>query len=254
MSRRLHGLLGVALLLLVWEGAARLAIADARVLPAPSQCVQAAWNYLTVAELARHLATSLSRVAGGFALASALGIALGVCTGWYRPLGRITRPIVDLLRPIPPLAWIPMAIIWFGLGEASKWFVIFLGAFFPIFTNTLRGMETIAPVLLKAARTMDADGPELLGRVALPAALPDIATGMRVGLGLAFGILVAAELIAADSGIGYLIMQSRETGQMGVAIFGVIVIGLLSLLADSGLSTSLRRIGGRGVIGPDRTQ
>jgi ABC-type nitrate/sulfonate/bicarbonate transport system permease component len=152
------------------------------------------------------------------------------------------------MRPIPPLAWIPMAIIWFGLGEPSKWFVIFLGAFFPIFTNALRGMTTIAPVILRAARAMDVQGPELLLRVAVPAALPDIATGMRVGLGLAFGILVAAELIAADSGIGYLVMQSRETGQMGVAIFGVILIGFISLAGDGVLASALRRIGGRGLF------
>ena len=141
-----------------------------------------------------------------------------------------------------------MAIIWFGLGEPSKWFVIFLGAFFPIFTNAHRGMTTIEPVILRAARTMDVQGPELLWRVAVPAALPDIATGMRVGLGLAFGILVAAELIAADRGIGFMVMQSRETGQMGVAIFGVILIGFISLAGDGVLASALRRIGGRGLF------
>ncbi len=141
-----------------------------------------------------------------------------------------------------------MAIVWFGLGEGSKWFVIFLGALFPIFTNTLRGMQSISPVLLRAARTMEVDGRALLVQVAVPAALADIATGLRVGLGLAFGILVAAELIAADSGVGRLIMQAREIGHMGVAIFGVILIGLLSLLADAALATWIRRIGGRGIV------
>ena len=247
-SRTVDGLLGMLLLLVVWECAARWVWRDPQVLPAPSQCLQAAWRHLTAGELMRHIATSLGRVLGGFGLATVAGITLGICAGWYRPLGRIVRPFVDLLRPIPPLAWIPMAIIWFGLGEPSKWFVIFLGAFFPIFTNALRGMTTIAPVILRAARTMDVQGPELLLRVAVPAALPDIATGMRVGLGLAFGILVAAELIAADSGIGYLVMQSRETGQMGVAIFGVILIGFISLAGDGVLASALRRIGGRGLF------
>jgi len=109
-------------------------------------------------------------------------------------------------------------------------------------------MTAIAPVILRAARTMDVDGPELLFRVEVPAALPDIATGLRVGFGLAFGILVAAELIAADRGLGYLVMQSRELGQLGVAVFGVLLIGIVSLLADGLLAALLRRIGGRGFV------
>lgn len=248
-SRTSQGLIGIVLLLLLWEGAARIVWRDPQVLPSPVQCLMAAWNYLTPQELARHLGTSLARVLGGFALAACAGICLGALSAWYTPVARVVRPMVDLLRPIPPLAWIPMAIIWFGLGESSKAFVIFLGAFFPIFTNALRGMASVSPELLRAARTMDVDGPELLLRIALPAALPDIVTGLRVGLGLAFGILIAAELIAADSGIGYLVMQSRETGQMGVAIFGVILIGLLSLVCDGALSVVIRSIGGRGALG-----
>ena len=171
---------------------------------------------------------------------------LFVAAGWYPWIGRITRPIVDLLRPIPPLAWIPIAIVWFGLGERSKWFVIFLGAFFPIFTNAYRGMIAIPPVLLRAARTMDVDGVALLAKVALPAALPDIATGLRVGFGLSFGILVAAELIAADRGMGFLVMQSRQIGELGVAVFGILLIGVVSLLSDAALAAGLRRIIGRG--------
>ena len=155
------------------------------------------------------------------------------------------RPIVELLRPIPPLAWIPIAIVWFGLGEPSKVFVIFLGAFFPIFTNACRGMTTIPPVLLRAARTMDVEGWRLLLRVALPAALPDIATGLRVGFGLSFGILVAAELIAAERGMGYLVMQARQLGQLGVAVFGILLIGVVTLLADRLLGAVIARTVGR---------
>ena len=199
------------------------------------------------AELVHHIAISLGRIGAGFAIAALTGIALGVTAGWYPWLGRLARPFVDLLRPIPPLAWIPIAIVWFGLGEPSKIFVIFLGAFFPIFTNAYRGMTSIPPVLLRAARTMDVDGPALLFRVALPAALPDIAVGLRVGFGLSFGMLVAAELIAAESGMGYLVMESRQLGQLGVAIFGILLIGVVSLLADLALDAGLRRLLGRGV-------
>ena len=247
VGRQGPGLAGALLFLALWEAAARLVWRDVQVLPAPTQALAAAWRHLSAPELAAHVAVSLARIAIGFALAAAAGIALGVAAGWYAWVGRLTRPIVDLLRPIPPLAWIPIAIVWFGLGEGSKWFVIFLGAFFPIFTNAQRGMASIPPVLLRAARTMDVDGAALLAKVALPAALPDIVTGLRVGFGLAFGILVAAELIAADRGMGYLVMQSRQIGELGVAIFGILLIGIVSLVSDAALAAGLRRIAGRGV-------
>jgi ABC-type nitrate/sulfonate/bicarbonate transport system permease component len=245
--RRGLGLVGAVVFLVAWELAARLVWRDAQALPAPSQALGAAMRHLTPPELVHHIAISLGRIGGGFVLGALTGIALGVTAGWYPWLGRLARPLVDLLRPIPPLAWIPIAIVWFGLGEPSKWFVIFLGTFFPVFTNAYRGMTSIPPVLLRAARTMDVDGPALLFRVALPAALPDISVGLRVGFGLSFGTLVAAELIAADSGMGYLVMQSRQIGELGLAVFGILLIGVVSLLADLALDAGLRRLLGRGV-------
>jgi ABC-type nitrate/sulfonate/bicarbonate transport system permease component len=242
------GVAGAIGFLMLWELAARLVWRDAQVLPAPTQALAAAFRHMTAGELAGHIGTSLSRIAGGFALGATCGIALGVAAGWYRGLGRLVRPVVDLLRPIPPLAWIPIAIVWFGLGEPSKWFVIFLGAFFPIFTNAYRGMMSIPPVLLRAARTMDVDGVALLFKVALPAALPDIATGLRVGFGLSFGTLVAAELIAADRGMGYLVMQSRQIGELGVAVFGILLIGVVSLASDMALAAGLQRLMGRRAV------
>lgn len=247
LSRRGPGLGGALLFLLLWELAARLVWKDPQVLPAPTQAVTIAWRLMSVAEMAGHVGTSLGRILIGFSIAAAFGIALGIAAGWSSGFGRVVRPVVDLLRPIPPLAWIPLAIVWFGLGERSKWFVIFLGAFFPVFTNAYRGMISIPPVLLRAARTMDVNGSALLFKVALPAALPDIATGLRVGFGLSFGILVAAELIAADRGMGFLVMQSRQIGELGVAIFGILLIGIVSLISDVMLEAALRRVAGRGV-------
>jgi ABC-type nitrate/sulfonate/bicarbonate transport system permease component len=245
LPRRALGLVGALSILLLWETSARWLGGDARVLPAPTQAVAAAWNHLSAAELAQHIGWSLWRIVAGFALGALAGVALGVASGWYAGLARLVRPLIELLRPIPPLAWIPIAIVWFGLGESSKIFVIFLGAFFPVFTNAWRGMVSVPPVLLAAARTMDVDGPVLLFKVALPAALPDIATGLRVGFGLSFGILVAAELIAAERGMGYLVMQSRQLGQLGVAVFAILMIGIVTLVADSALAALLRRWVGR---------
>ena len=235
------GALGVALLLGAWESVARSGIVSPVVFPAPSVAVFGTLARIPPAEIAGHVAISLMRIVSGFALGAVLGIAIAIAAGWYRILGNLVRPVIEMLRPIPPLAWIPMAIVWFGLGENSKIFVIFLGAFFPILTNAYRGIAGIDPVLIRAAQTMDLSGFRLLAKVALPAAMPDIATGLRVGWGLSFGVLVAAELIAAESGMGFLIMNARQFGEVGTIIFGILLIGACNLITDWGLGAALHR-------------
>lgn len=241
----LAGALGTGALLLAWELAARLLWRDPATLPSPSQSVVIAFSLLGIAEMAAHVAASLWRIIAGFALAAVAGITLGVLCGRLAVAERLLRPFVEALRPIPPLAWIPIAIVWFGLGEGSKIFVIFLGAFFPIWTSAWRGTLLVPPVLIAAARSMDVRGASLLWRVVLPAALPDIAVGLRIGFGLSFGVLVAAELIAAERGMGHLVMEARQLGQLGVAIFAIFLIGLISLLADQQLAALIRRTVGR---------
>jgi ABC-type nitrate/sulfonate/bicarbonate transport system permease component len=244
-AARHAGLVGVAAFLLAWEGAARLVWRDAMLLPAPSQSLVMAFAALPPAELALDVGTSLARIVAGFLLAALSGVVLGMLCGMSVWAASVLRPFVELLRPIPPLAWLPIAIIWFGIGEGSKVFVIWLGAFFPVFSSAWRGTTLVPPALIAAARTMDVGGAKLLWRVTLPAALPDIFAGLRIALGLSFGVLVAAELIAAEHGLGALIMQGRELGQLGLSIFGICLIGLLSLLADHGLARLARRAVGR---------
>jgi ABC-type nitrate/sulfonate/bicarbonate transport system permease component len=244
-SPLLAGTLGTAILLGAWEVWARFWWQDPATLPSPSQSVAVAFALLSPAEMAGHVAASLWRIVAGFALAAVAGIALGILCGRLRLAETLLRPLVEALRPIPPLAWIPIAIVWFGLGEGSKVFVIFLGAFFPIWTGAWRGTLLVPPVLLAAARSMDVRGPALLWRVVLPAALPDIAVGLRIGFGLSFGVLVAAELIAAERGMGHLVMEARQLGQLGVAIFAIFLIGLVSLVADQQLAALIRRSVGR---------
>lgn len=242
---RLPGALGVVLLLGAWELVARAELVERTMFPAPSAALATTLARLPVAEIANHAFVSLTRIAQGFALGAALAIVIAVAAGWYRVLGNLLRPVLELLRPIPPLAWIPMAIVWFGLGEPSKVFVIFLGAFFPVLTNTWRGIVGIDPMLLRAAQTMDVNGPRLLFRVALPAALPDIATGLRVGWGLSFGVLVAAELIAAEAGLGFMIMNARQFGEVGIIMCGIGLIGVLNIATDLMLAAIIRRRLGR---------
>jgi ABC-type nitrate/sulfonate/bicarbonate transport system permease component len=234
------GIIGVLLVFGSWEAPGRLGLINPLFLPAPSRALAATLARIPPAELFGNVAASLVRIVWGFGLGAVLGVSLGVALGWYRMLDTLFRPLIDLLRPIPPLAWIPIAIVWFGLGEPSKVFVIFLGAFFPVWTNTYKGMTTIDPILLRAAQTMGYRGASLLFRVALPAVTPDIATGVRVGWGLSFGVLVAAELIAAERGMGSMIMQARQLGEIGIVIFGIILIGVTNLVTDYAIGAVIR--------------
>jgi ABC-type nitrate/sulfonate/bicarbonate transport system permease component len=245
LLERYAGAVGVVLFLAIWELAARLVWRDPQVLPSPSQALIVSYALLTPGQVAEHVAVSLGRILAGFGLATVAGVLLGIACGWSARLSLVLKPFIEVTRPIPPLAWIPIAIIWFGLGEASKVFVIFLGAFFPIFTSAWRGVAMIPPVLIRAARTMDVGRAGMLFRVAIPAALPDIAIGLRIGFGLSFGILVAAELIAAERGMGYLVMEARQLGELGISIFGIVLIGLVNLLADAQLAVLIRRTVGR---------
>jgi ABC-type nitrate/sulfonate/bicarbonate transport system permease component len=224
--------IGVIFVLLVWQVIATLQLINPAIFPGPLAVVEAAVTQVSAIRVLDHVWSSLLRIAWGFSLGAVLGIVLGVASGWYRWLGKIVRTPIEILRPIPPLAWIPLAIIWFGLGEPSKVFVILLAAFFPVVTNAYKGMTSVDPQILRAAQMLGVQGWRLLLRVALPASLPDIATGVRVGWSLSFGALVAAELIAADRGLGFMIMNARELGQIGVIIYGIILIGLLNLVTD----------------------
>lgn len=236
------GLLGTALVVAAWEAAVRSGLIDADLFPSPFVAIVRAAERLSVDRLADDAMWSLGRVFAGFTIGALAGVIIGVLAGWSRSLGMIVSPVIETLRPIPPLAWIPLAIIWFGLGEPSKVFIIFLGAFFPVVTATWQGVTTVDPTLIRAARTLGFKGWRLLLQVVLPAALPDIATGLRIGWGLAFGILVAAELIAADRGLGFMIMNERNTGgSASVIMIGILLIGALNLLTDALLAQLLRR-------------
>lgn len=240
------GLLGTALIVLIWEVAVRGGAVDQAIFPSPSIAIAEAAHRLTAERVGEHMFWSLYRVFAGFLLGTIAGTIIGILAGWSIVFGAIVRPIIELLRPIPPLAWIPLAIIWFGLGEPSKFFIIFLGAFFPVATSAYQGVRSIDPVLIKAARTFGLKGWRLLVELVLPMSAPDLATGIRIGWGLSFGVLVAAELIAADKGLGYMIMNERNSGgSVSVIVVGILLIGFLNLLTDAALAAGIRRWIGR---------
>jgi NitT/TauT family transport system permease protein len=187
----------------------------------------------------RHIAASLLRVGTGFALAVCIAVPLGLWMGWVRGAYLTLNPIFQMLRPISPIAWIPIAILWFGVGDASPIYLIFISSVFPMIVQTTVGVHTIDKRYLRAAENFGVSRATLFKQVVIPAVLPQVLVGMRIGLGVAWLVVVAAEMIALRSGLGYMIMDSRNAGnRYDLVIAGMIIIGVIGLSLDS----SMRRL------------
>lgn len=237
-----RGLLGVAVLVATWELAGRLEWINPFLMPMPSELLGTAREMLEDGSLATHTAASLWRVMVGFSLAALVGLVAGVALGRIPILSDILRPVVEIFRPIPPIAWTPLAILWFGVGDAPSYFLVFIGAVFPVFINTFAGVRNIDRTQINAALCLGA-GPWLLLRdVLVPAALPAIFPGLRVALGVGWMCVVAAELIAAQSGLGYMIQQSRLLLQTSRVVTGMLAIGVLGLGMSMAMGWLERRI------------
>ena len=202
-------------------------------LPTPADVLEAAIQLTYSGELPRDVAASLGRVVMGFLIAAFLGVSLGTLIGRSRNMERLLEPALELLRPIPPLAFLPMFVLWFGIGESSKVAFITYSAFFPIFTTTTDGIKFVDILLIRAAQTLGASEREIFRMVVLPAAMPSIITGLRVGFAQCLFVIVAAEFIAADSGLGYLINNSRSFFLMSNMLVGAAAIGLLGFVFNS---------------------
>ncbi|MCU0968154.1 MAG: ABC transporter permease [Rubrivivax sp.] len=203
-------------------------------MPPPTEVLRAAWELLQSGELLRHFWASLKREAVAFAYAL-VAIPLGVAMGWSRTMQSLLEPVFEMLRPIPPIAWIPLAILWFGISDLQNQFIIFLGIFFPLLINTIAGVKNVEHNIVRAARCLGASEFDVLVRVVFRAALPQIVTGVRVGLGVGWMALVAAELVGATSGLGWLISDARSVLRTDIILVGMISIGLAGLVIDQGL-------------------
>jgi NitT/TauT family transport system permease protein len=192
--------------------------------------------------LFEHIAASLVRVGIGFSLACLVAIPLGLWMGWVTGAFVTLNPLVQMLRPISPIAWIPIAILWFGVGNMSPIFLIFISSVFPMVVQTTVGVRTIDRRYLRAAANFGVSRSVLFRRVVIPAVLPEIIVGMRIGIGVAWLVVVAAEMIALHSGLGYLIMDSRNAGnRYDLVVASMIIIGLIGLLLD-GATRLLERL------------
>jgi ABC-type nitrate/sulfonate/bicarbonate transport system permease component len=230
------------ILILVWQGLSSVQVIPSYKLPSPVEILLGFKDLLIVGVppghlLHNHMLYSLYRVALGYAVAALLAIPLGLLMGWSPGLLRMIRPLFELVRPIPPLAWIPIAILWFGIGIKSAAFIIFLGAFFPILLNTISGVLSINPILIEAARTLHAKEKDIFSKVLLPGAVPSIFVGMRIGIGIGWMTLVAAEFTGVKEGygLGYMIMTARDIQRPDEIVAGMLVIGVIGLLIDIGL-------------------
>jgi NitT/TauT family transport system permease protein len=203
------------------------------IFPTPWQVVTGAWELAKDGALWEHVRASLFRVGIGFGLAFLVAVPLGLWMGWVAGAFYTLNPLFQMLRPISPIAWIPVAILWFGVGDVSPIFLIFISSVFPMIVQTTAGVRTIDRRYLRAAANFGVPRRVLFSRVVIPAVLPEIIVGMRIGIGVAWLVVVAAEMIALHSGLGYLIMDSRNAGnRYDLVIASMIIIGATGLLLD----------------------
>lgn len=225
--------LTAALFLALWNYA--VGFSKSTVFPTPLTVVKGMSELARKGILVSYIADSLGRVAVGYLTALALGIPFGLMLGWYPAANRVVNPVIQMMRPISPLAWIPLAIVWFGIGNSAAVFLIFVASFFPIVVASANGARNVPSIYRRAGRNFGLTRASLLAKVVFPAALPQIIIGMRISLGIAWLVVVAAEMVAVDSGLGYLVIDSRNSGKRyDLVVAAMVMIGLIGLALDFG--------------------
>src|SRR5260370_23750925 len=220
-------------IVLIWQLACVTGFVPARVLPAPSDVALARWKLLLSGELLRNIWVSFWRASAGFVTGGAIGFAFGLANGLSALSSKLTDTTLQMVRNVPHLALIPLVILWFGIDETAKLFLVALGVFFPIYLNTLHGIRTVDPQLIEMGRIYATSDRERFRRVIFPGALPSIFVGLRFGLGIMWLTLIVAETIAASSGLGYMAMQAREFMLIDVVVLSILIYALLGKLAGS---------------------
>lgn len=230
------------ILIVLWKGADVAGIIKPYTMSAPEKVLQTAIEFSLNGTLLTHVVASAIRVGEGFIIAFVLALVLGVGIGLSSKLELFTDVTLQILKPIPPIAWIPLAILWFGIDEASKVFIISVGAFFPILLNTVDGIKNIDKRFIELSQVYEVRKRTIVTKVILPGALPFIMTGVRVGLGNAWICVVAAEMIAATKGVGYMLMDGRSLARPDMVLLGMLIIGIVGKLMDDVLQKISHRI------------
>lgn len=227
------GWLVPALLVAAWQAASTAGWLSDAVLPSPAAVVEAGWGLTLSGELPHHMAVSFLRAMAGLVVGGGFGFALGLANGLSTLSDRLTDTTLQMARNVPHLALIPLVILWFGIGEEAKLFLVALGVFFPVYVNTLHGIRTVDPQLVEMGRCYGMSRAALFRRVILPGALPSVFVGLRFALGIMWLTLIVAETIAAQSGIGYMAMQARDFLQTDVIVLAIAIYAGLGKLADA---------------------
>ncbi|PTQ74043.1 taurine ABC transporter permease TauC [Pseudomonas sp. GV071] len=246
LSTRLISVLTLTALVLIWWAVTAYGLIEPLFLPPPSAVLQKGWLLATSgymeSTLWQHLGASLGRIGLGLLLAVLTAIPVGIAIGRNRVAQGILDPLIEFYRPIPPLAYLPLIVIWCGIGELSKVLLIYLAIFAPIAIATATGVRTVDPAKLRAAQSLGASRGQLIRHVILPSALPDILTGVRIGLGVGWSTLVAAELIAATSGLGFMVQSAAQFLVTDVVILGILVIAVIAFALEMSLRALQRRL------------
>lgn len=240
LLKRLLPFAFVAILLVAWQIA--ISRQPGHLLPGPVEVARALVELAQSGLLLRYVVASLFRVTWGFALAAAIAIPLGLAVGWNRRSEMALNPLLQIFRPISPLAWIPISILWFGVGDLAAIFLIFLASFLPLTLTAINAVERVSAVYINAGRNFGLNTSSLVYRVLYPAVMPELIIGLRITLGISWLVVVAAEMIAVNSGLGFLIVDARNTGnRYDLVVAGMVMIGLIGLLLDTGMR-SLEKI------------
>ncbi|WP_201003007.1 ABC transporter permease [Paenibacillus glycanilyticus] len=233
MPKWLYGWVLPVIVLALWESASALGLISESALPAPSRIAEAFWKLCVAGDMAKHVSTSAIRAGGGFLLGGATGLLLGVFTGLGKWAERTLDPSIQMLRTVPLLAVIPLFILWFGVGEFSKVLLIALGSFFPLYFHTHLGVRSADRKLYEVTRILQYSKLQLLTKLIIPAALPNILLGVRLSVGTSWLLLAVAEMMGASAGVGYMIQDARVYGQTDIVFVGIILFALVGKLSDS---------------------
>lgn len=242
VDRRLVPVSGIAGLVVAWQAAALSGRWTAEQLPGPLAVLGAGVELLKSGALFGHVGASLARFLVAYCLAAITGVSLGLLFGWRERLWRAFEPLVQVVRPVSPIAWFPLAVLWLGIGDVPAIAIIFLASFFPALLTTVAAVRRVDPLLLRIARNFGSSERDIVLKVVVPAAFPQVAVGLHIALGAAWVYLVAGEMLGARSGLGFLVMDARNFLRTDLLLFAVLVIGVIGLALDKAIAAAERRI------------
>lgn len=247
----LNTVIGLSILLLIWQGIVLTGRYPQYLLPSPLDVFGSMAELVYNGTLWKHLIVSLYRFSVGYLSAITAGVVLGLVFGWFRKIWGIVDPIVQVLRPIAPIAWSPFIVLWFGIGDLPAIVIIFIAAFFPVLLSTVAAVSKVDQVYLKVAKNFDIKQPYVLTKVILPAIFPYITSGLHIALGSAWIFLVAGEMIGTQSGLGFMIIDARNTLRSDMLLAGMIFIGIIGLLLDKAIQLFEKWVGKKWSIVPN---